>query len=443
MLIDPYAQGDTTNYITYWKKDAANLAQPFRCDFVDDMTPLAHGGIAPAVTSGTQLRTYRLALACTVEYATAVGSNTVAGALAAEVVVMNRVNGVYERDVAIHMNIIANNNLITYAADNLSCGGPCTTANDPYTNNDGGAMLGQNQSNIDNVIGTANYDIGHVFSTGGGGVATLDGPCGGSKARGVTGLPNPVGDPFAIDFVAHEMGHQWGANHTFNGQTSNCSGGNRSAGSAYEPGSGITVMAYAGICGNQNLAAHSIDTFHVKSIEAIVAYSQSGSGNNCAVTTATGNTPPAVTGPGNFTIPKTTPFLLTAAATDVNGDSITYDWQEYDLGAGTTAVPNTDADGLARPIFRPYLPAVGGTRTFPSLQFILNNANVPPPTTGGFLTGELLPAISRTMTFQVVARDNRANGGGINTATSVVTIVGACRAIRGHRSEYAISAFSG
>ena len=112
-------------------------------------------------------------------------------------------------------------------------------------------------------------------------------------------------------------------------------------------------------------------------------------------------------------------------ATDVNGDSITYDWEEYDLGAGTTAVPNTDADGQARPIFRPYLPTVGGTRTFPSLQYILNNANVPPATTGGFLTGELLPAISRAMTFQVVARDNRANGGGINTATSVVTIVGA------------------
>ena len=119
-------------------------AVPLR--FVDDMAPLARGEIAPAVTSGTQLRTYRLALACTVEYATAVGGNTVAGALAAEVTVMNRINGVYERDLAIHMNIIANNNLITYAADNLSCGGPCTTTNDPYTNNNGGTMLGQNQT---------------------------------------------------------------------------------------------------------------------------------------------------------------------------------------------------------------------------------------------------------------------------------------------------------
>ena len=184
-------------------------------------------------------------------------------------------------------------------------------------------------------------------------------------------------------------------------------------------------MAYAGICGTQDMAAHSIDTFHVDSLQAIVAYSQTGGGNGCAVQTATGNTPPTVTGPGNFNIPKQTPFSLTASATDPNGDSITYDWQEFDLdagGAGTTAVPNTDSDGTARPIFRPYSPTVSGTRTFPSLQYILNNANVPPATTGGFLTGELLPAITRTMVFQVIARDNRANGGGINTATSTVSV---------------------
>src|SRR5436190_10283697 len=427
VLIDPYAQGNTTDYITYWKKDAANLAEPFECHFINpELPPLpASGAHAPEVTSGTQLRTYRLALACTNEYAVAVGANTIAGALAAEVLIMNRVDGVYERDVAIHMNIIANNNLITYAGDNTSCGGPCTAANDPYTNNDGGTMLDENQANIDAVIGLANYDIGHVFSTGGGGIAQLSVPCTSSKAMGVTGSSNPVGDPFAIDYVAHEMGHQWGANHTFNSTTGNCGNGNRSGSHAYEPGSGITIMAYAGICGNQDLAAHSIDTFHVDSLQAIVAYSQSGGGNACAVTTATGNTPPSVTGPAMFTIPKGTPFTMTASATDPNGDSITYDWEEYDLGPATTATPNTDADGQPKPIFRPYSPTVGGTRTFPSLQYILNNANVPPTFVGGFLTGELLSAITRTMTFQIVARDNRANGGGINSATAMVNIDGA------------------
>jgi hypothetical protein len=174
VLIDPYARGNTTDYITYWKKDSANLAEPFECHFVNPkLPPLPDaGGIhAPAVTSGTQLRNYRLALACTNEYAVAVGGNSVAGALAAEVLIMNRVNGVYERDVALHMNIIGNNNLITYAGDNTSCGGPCNATNDPYTNNDGATMLGENVSNCNAVIGSANYDIGHVFSTGGGGIA--------------------------------------------------------------------------------------------------------------------------------------------------------------------------------------------------------------------------------------------------------------------------------
>lgn len=427
VFIDPANEGDTGNYIVYNREDMPPTGS-FKCevgtsDFrsiseVDrisratDFTPET----APEVTSGTQLRTYRLAVAATQEYTAAVGGGTVAGALGAQVLIMNRVNGVYERDLAIRMIMIANNNLIVYTAEP-----------DPYTNTNGGSMLTQNTTNLNNVIGSANYDIGHVFSTGGGGVAALNGPCGSNKARGVTGLPTPVGDPFAIDYVAHEMGHQWGGNHTFNGAVSNCSGGNRNAATAYEPGSGITIMGYAGICGNQDLARNSIDTFQVRSLEEIVAFSQTGAGNSCAVTTATGNTPPTVTGPGNFTIPIQTPFSLTATASDANGDALTYDWQEYDLGGSTTAVPNSDGDGIARPIFRPYLPTTSSTRYFPSLTYILNNANVPPSTYGcgratPCLTGELMSNMNRTMNFQVVVRDNRANGGGINTATSQVTV---------------------
>ena len=290
VMVDPYANGDTSNYISYFKRDVQrktgfscdvdtqhaieSISKPRNSDFKELIPEFASA--SPEVTSGTQLRTYRLALAATNEYAVAVGGNTSAGTLAAQVLIMNRVDGVYERDLAIRMIIVANNNLIVYAGDNTCGGVACTSANDPYTNSNGSTMLGQNQTNIDAVILPANYDIGHVFSTGGGGVASVGVPCGASKARGVTGLSNPVGDTFALDFVAHEMGHQFGALHTFNGNTGNCSGANRTAGSAYEPGSGVTIMSYAGICTSQDLAPHSIDTFHVRSLEEIVAYSSGG-----------------------------------------------------------------------------------------------------------------------------------------------------------------------
>ena len=275
VFIDPYRRWHAELAIAYFKEQAVRReGDRFRCEVrseggagdvprdsvVSDIADLAP---VPETPSGATLRTYRLALAATGEYSAAVCSPNPAAvscALAAIVVSMNRVDAIYEREVAVRMVLIANNNLIVYTDGST----------DPYTNNNGGTMLGQNQTNLNTVIGTANYDIGHVFSTGGGGVASLGVPCTASKARGVTGSSNPVGDGFDVDYVAHEMGHQFGGNHTFNGTTSNCGGGNRSASSAYEPGSGSTIMAYAGICGAEDLQPHSDDTFHSKSFDEIV-----------------------------------------------------------------------------------------------------------------------------------------------------------------------------
>jgi hypothetical protein len=345
------------------------------------------------VTNASPLHTYRLAVAATGEY-TAFQGGTVAQALAAINTTMNRVNGIYQRELSIRFVLIANETNIIYT----------NAMTDPYTNGDPNAMIGENQSNVDTVIGSGNYDIGHVFGTNSGGLASA-GVCAGNKARGVTGSGAPVGDAFDVDYVAHEMGHQFGANHTFNGSTGSC-GGNRESGAAYEPGSGSTIMAYAGICGAENLQLNSNDYFHVKSLEEIVAFI---GGHSCDVETATGNVAPTVNAGPDFNIPMGTPFILTASGSDANGDALTFAWEEYDLG--TQSPPNTD-DG-SRPIFRSFTPTASPARTFPKLSDILNNTST---------FGESLPTTTRNMTFQVTARDNRAGGGGVNSATMQVHV---------------------
>src|SRR5688572_30063365 len=426
VLIDPYAKGDTTNYITYLKRDVPKTNR-FEC-LVQDLDPAVNPVLKPlsgvtavnmsaatdpgssdlVAPSGNVLRTYLLALAATAEYVNVfrqpgdTDAQAKDRALVQMIIIMNRVTGVYERDLAIHFTLHARELDIIYTD-------PLT---DPYTNDAGPTMITENQTNLDAVIGSPNYDIGHVFSTGGGGVATLRVPCkNGSKARGVTGLPNPTGDIFAIDYVAHEMGHQFGGNHTFNGIAESCGlPGQRSAAASMEVGSGSTIQAYAGICTTQDLQKNSDDYFHVKSLEEMTFYTTgTGSGhegNTCDDETLTGNSVPSVDAGPNYTIPKDTPFMLTAAAFDADGDALTYNWEEYDAG-GTVGFspPDNDVDGTPRPILRSYDSVTSPSRVFPSLTYILNNANVPPTfyecglTIRGqsipCLTGEILPAANR------------------------------------------------
>lgn len=429
VYMDPLNQGDRINHIVYYKGDF-RPNRPFECSTDDQelykeiKQKLKSGGAGGSVlrTHGTQLRNYRIAMAATGEY-TAFHGGTKSSALAAIVVSMNRVNGIYEKEVAVRMTLIPNDTLIIYT----------NGSTDPYTNNNGSTMLGENITNCNSVIGSANFDIGHVFSTGGGGVAYLGVPCTSNKAGGVTGSGSPVGDAFDVDYVAHEIGHQFGGQHTFNSATGSCSGGNRSAGSAYEPGSGITIMAYAGICGADNLAPNSIAYFHTHSFDQIVNYITTGSGNTCPTTTANGNTPPTATPAGlAYTIPFQTPFELNATGSDANGDAITYSWEEYDLGAaGTWNAPSGNA-----PLFRPFPPVSTGSRTFPKLSDILANTTT---------IGELLPSYARSMFFRVTVRDNRVGGGGVMHIddTVKVTVINTTTPFRVTAPNTAVTWFSG
>ena len=413
VFIDPYSKEDLAHYISYFKKDfIPGTVKNFEEGGIENdllkVNP-TNSKTAPnnaaktLASSGTQLHTYRLALAADHNYSTFQGG-TKALVLAAMVTTMNRVNGVYEKEVSVHMNIIAGNDALIYL----------TAAGDPYTSTVACDLRPQNQTNIDAVTGSANYDIGHLFAMSAGGCAINNSVCNNSlKAYGVTGNDNPVGDPFDIDYVAHEMGHQFNCPHTWNGTQGSCTAGQYAASSAYEPGSGSSIMSYAGICKSDDLQPHSDAFFASKSFDDIVAYTTTGTAKNCGVTTATGNNPPTVNaGPSGFTIPKNTPFTLTGSGNDPDGDPLTFAYEEFDLGpAGDPNSPSGNA-----PLFRFFPPVNFPSRTFPKLADILNNTQT---------KGEILPGYTRSLNFRLTARDNRAGGGGVNYASMSMNVDGA------------------
>ncbi|MFN6014638.1 MAG: reprolysin-like metallopeptidase [Flavobacteriales bacterium] len=386
IYIDPVISGNTDYYIVYRRKDFSTQ-KSFECTFngitTDDSGTQDQG--TNKMFGTCQLRTYRLALSATGEY-TAFHGGTVALALAAEATSMNRVNGVFEKDMAITMTIIGNNNLIVYT----------NATTDPFTNGTPGTMINQNQTNTDAVIGAANYDIGHVFGTNSGGLAGLGVVCaGGNKARGVTGSSAPIGDPFDIDYVAHEMGHQFGANHT---QNNNC---NRNALTAIEPGSASTIMGYAGIC-TPNVQNNSDDHFSGKSLEEI-SFEILSAGHTCELISSLVNSAPVVTGTvGNVTVPANTPFALTATATDPDGNPLTYNWEQMDNEVSTQPPVATSTGG---PNFRSNPSSTSPTRYFPSLASLASN---------GPFTWEVIPSVSRVMDFRVTVRDNAPGPGSCN-----------------------------
>lgn len=412
--IDPYTK-DGVNYIVYAKKDLPILDQNWTCEVTDEPIEVDEQLNSSRVFNADDgiMRNFRLALACTIEYAsfhwmaagianTAPEATKKAAVLAAMIVTINRNNFVYERDLSLTMTLVANNESIIFINS------------DNFTNDTASALINESQTVITAAIGSANFDIGHTFSTGGGGLAALNSPCNNaSKARGITGLGTPVGDAYDIDFVAHELGHQYGAPHTFNGDSGNCAGSNRSASNAYEPGSGSTIMAYAGICAPQNVQNNSDAYFHQKSLQMIWDNITSNFGSNCATQTPTGNNTPVADAGLNYTIPKSTPFKLTGSSTDVDGiTSHTYTWEQYDLGpAGLPLETNTTG-----PLVRSFEGTSDNTRYIPNLVDIINNGGVS-------TTWEKLASVGRAQNFRLTVRDNAAIGGqtAVDNMTATVT----------------------
>ena len=531
-----------------------------------------------AASVGNQLRTYRLALLTDPSYATFSGGP--ANVTAAKVTLINRVTQVYEDETSIRMVLINGNDALNIDTDaqmtgtNSICGGAAC-----YTTSQAGSCasstLTRNRQVIGLLVGARNFDIGHIaLGKNGGGVASLGVVGGTNKAQGCTGVTTPVGDLFAVDYVAHEMGHQFAGNHTFNGTVSNCSTGNRNPGTSVEPGSGSSVMAYAGICGTDNLQPHSDPYWSMQSFDEITTYT-SGAANNTSevqmavltgfttngqqfvlryagqasapivrgtnfttagikaaieaisgwpsggtvaisslsdnaftitfggtlantmtdvleltdcsadcsgkvgeltvggastkqgTITAKSNVAPVVTAPAGYTIPLRTPFALTGSATDGDGDTLTYMWEQTDRGAsgtggGTGLISNTKANG---PLFRQFgtianvtsagtvtygspgenMVTTNATRVFPDMaQILVNNTNALTgvcPTASATPTAEQIDCFSEylpnatyvgtanvnasplALHFRLTARDG--NGGVGSAATTLALASGA------------------
>jgi hypothetical protein len=411
IYIDPYSHKNFSDYIVYNNADLVKEAdQMMHC--LGTIVPPDHESRKgdPSVNAacvGANLRTYRLAVACTGEYAvaaTGVSTPTVAQALSCIVTTVNRVDGVYEKDLSVKMVLVPAETTIVYV----------NASTDPFTgNNNANVLINESQSVIDSKIGNTNYDVGHTFSTGGGGLSTLGGVCTtGQKASSITGSPSPTGDGYDIDYVAHEMGHDFGGNHTFRAVTGACSG-NQNPGTMVEPGSGITIMAYAGICSPNDDSTHSIAYMHAISYDELVTYTNTGAGNSCPVNTATGNHAPVVTGSATYNIPKSTPFILTGSATDQDNDPLTYSWEETDNNS-----TGGNWNSGTKPYFRSYNPFVVPYRIFPKLSVLL---------TGTYTTtiGEYLPSTAQTLNFRLTVRDNKMGGGGVCFANSQAVITSA------------------
>ncbi|MBL7829139.1 MAG: lamin tail domain-containing protein, partial [Saprospiraceae bacterium] len=401
VFIDPYASGNTEDYICYFKHDFVKQnGEVFSCNVDDSGISLGFPNdpvlLQEFVGDCGKRHEYRIAISATGEY-TAFHGGTVALAMAAINTTLNRVNGVFERDVASRMILIATNNLIVYT----------NAGTDPFTNGDPGLMIDENQVNTDAVIGNGNYDIGHVFGTNSGGLAGLGVVCNNAfKASGVTGSAAPVGDPFDIDYVAHEVGHQFNANHT---QYNNC---NRNNSTAIEPGSASTIMGYAGICA-PDVQSNSDDYFSTASLFEMRPFVATGGGSTCDAEVVLANVSPTVSGLSNYSIPISTPFVLTASATDPNG-TLTYCWEQIDAWSNPSQPMPPSSFNTTGPMFRSLDPVTSPSRYFYNLPDLFNNLNP---------TWEELPSIGRDMNFRVTVRDNFATAGCTGEASNTVTTV--------------------
>jgi subtilisin-like proprotein convertase family protein len=408
---------DKTGYVLFTSTGSLNSTSKLVCG-IKDFTSKNNSTKKTAKTNASNkvFKTLRLALSCTGEY-TAFFGGTKAGALAGMNASLTRVNGVFNKDLAVKLILIANNDAVIYTNATTD---PYSNAKDGTTDYPGTSDYQvwniEVQNNLTSVIGEANYDIGHLFggSGGGGNAGCIGCICSSPAAVNTIGKGSaytspsdgvPQGDTFDIDFVAHELGHQLGGTHTFSYSI-------EGTGTNVEPGSGSTIMGYAGVT-DYDVQSNSDDYFAYASILQI---QDNLSTKNCPVSTALTNNPPTINAGTDFTIPISTAFVLTGTGSDPEGDTITYTWEQNDSAITTDnsnsiAYP-TKPDG---PLFRSVAPVSSPIRYMPSFNSVLQNQLT--------TKWESVSSIARTLHFTLTGRDNAALGKAqTNTDEMIVTV---------------------
>ena len=405
VYLDPFQRNSSERHMVYFTSDhhlPEGLAGNLQCGSADlsasDLfdSPLHTTTQSPLRSAADQvdLQIYDIAIAATGEYSQANGG-TKASVLEAINVALTRVNFVFVRDMAIRFRLIAENEEIIYL----------DPEEDPYDDDNISALLSQNTTNLANVLGPDKYDLGHVFAgpCGGGtvGQAALGATCNTQRKARAASCQVGANDRFYINVVAHEIGHQFNATHTFN----NCppNEGQLSPVSAYEPGGGSTIMSYADACGSQSFQSSADPYFHVHSLQQMYDYSRRNTGSTCPEIEPVQNTVPEISIPiaDGTVIPISTPFKLSANVSDIDAETVTYCWEQYDLDPAQSSLGNPQGED---PSFRSYEPTVEPYRYFPRFfDIIVGNESLV----------EVLPDYARDLTFRCTVRDNDLEAGGV------------------------------